>query len=304
MRGKGARVVSTSRALAVALVALGVASCPANAAYPGGNGRIAFGDWQVLPRPSGLVWGGATSMGFPGQRLPIAFRLDRTRDRITELAYASRVFCPGIPETVLALGGHVAGPFPLNPDGGFGFERDRRYGGRRTTLGVAGRVAARTASGTLTEDGEGCTTGKPPGAGPHTWTAQPAFAGTTSQDQPVVAIRADAPDRIARLMLVWSSRCRLSEVTNPNARDTFWLDLRRLRLGRGGRLSLRRAYTLRNAYGDVFRAVAELRGRASRSVFTGSFRATARNIEPLTDGVSETQTARCRSGTVTFTLTR
>ena len=265
------------------------------------------GPSQAGPAPvsrQGAMWGGATGMGFPGQRTPIAFRLAADSQSISDVTYAGVQICFGIPDVYEPIGGRSTDAAPLSPDGSFALLTQRVYPatpnrapGRTTLLNLAGTVGAGEARGTLTEDsGRDCR-------GQAGWSATPAVAGATSQNLPVVALAAQR-DRIGRLMLVWRSNCVRSQVTNPKSWETLWLDLAGVRLDRRtGAFRVRRVFKLRNPEGDVFRVNGDLRGKL-RNGLGGSFRARAHNITPLHDGISEKQTERCDSGTVRFNVSR
>jgi hypothetical protein len=241
-------------------------------------------------------------MGFPGQRTPIAFRVADSQS-VSDLSYAGVQFCSGIPDSSQAIGGHLTDVMPLSPEGSFTLMTQRvsapppNGAGMTTVLSLAGTVRQRLGSGTLAEDaGRDCHSQA-------SWTATPALAGATSQGLPVVALSARR-HRIDRLMLVWSSNCLRSQVTNPKAWETLWLDLKGVKVDRRtGAFRLRRVFRLRNSEGDVFRVSGDLRG-ILRKRLSATFRARARNSTPLRNGVSETQTERCDSGPVSFNVTR
>ena len=255
------------------------------------------------PVAHGEVWGGATSMGFPGQRMPIVFRLSSDGRSITDLTYAGLMGCSGIPESVNVVGGRGRETIPVTGDGAFELHAPRQYPrgndtSANTVLDLAGRLGTGRATGTLAENAPGavsCTTGA------QSWYALPGQGGWTSQDLAFVADTSRVRNRIARLWLVWSSPCVRTEVERRRSRDTFWIDLRNVRVQpRTGIFELRRVFRLRNRHGDVFRVEGHLRGRAVPAGISGAWRARARNVAPLHDGISRTQRQTCSSPRVTF----
>ena len=235
-------------------------------------------------------WGGPTSGGFPGQRLPIAFRVTSDSQTVSNVAYGARMFCEGIPEAWETLGGEVAASVPL-AGGAFDLLAWRVD----SVLHVNGAIDGQKAHGTLDgQRGPGCHT-------PQTsWSAGPAYAGTSSQHLPVVGL-VTRRQRIDRLMLVWRSDCVLPFAGRPKAQETLWLDLPRLRV-RGGKFALQRVFRLRDAEGSVFRVSADLHGRLGTRLY-GAFTAQSRRIEP---NISDTRPAgeTCRSGKVEFAVAR
>jgi hypothetical protein len=244
-------------------------------------------------------WGGPTAAGFPGQRLPIAFRVAAGSRTVSDVSYGGRMFCQGIPEEWLPLGGEVANSVPLVA-GAFDILADRIYptppngGGMATVLHIAGSVSAQHAHGTLYEQrGPDCRAAQ-------SWSASPAYAGISSQHLPVVAL-VTRPRRIDRFMLVWRSDCLRPQYTHPEAWETLWLDLPNLRV-QARHFALRRVFKLRNAEGDVFRVNGDLRGTLG-SRLSGVLRARSRSVGPLDDPLG-TKTESCDSGPVRFGVTR
>lgn len=125
-----------------------------------------------------------------------------------------------------------------------------------------------------------------------TWTATPAFAGTTSPGVPAVVQLSADRKRIARFMAVWIPHCQGGTGLDP-PQDAIGFDQRHLgRLSSGGRFASHRAATTLQTTAEV-RVVREtVSGRIAGTKLEGAFRTT----------IKLARVYRCASKSVRFAL--